>query len=51
MADTRQPVRKKTLVIARSRMPWSVSAGIASRRAIACYWVKDGVAFFWTREP
>jgi hypothetical protein len=49
-AETRQPVRKKTLLIARSRMPWSASEGIASRRAIACFWVKDGVAFVWTPE-
>jgi hypothetical protein len=29
-------------------MPWRVSEGIASRRAIACFCVRDGVAFFWT---
>ena len=29
-------------------MPWSVSVGIASSRAIACRWVSNGVAFFWT---
>src|SRR5512135_1758169 len=48
MAETRQPVMKKTLMSARSRIPCKVSVGIASRSAIACRWVKDGVEFFWT---
>src|SRR5262245_46930249 len=47
-AETRQSVRKKTLISARSRMPCRVSEGIASKSAIACFWVRDGVAFFWT---
>ena len=29
-------------------MPCRVSEGIASSRAIACFWVRDGVEFFWT---
>jgi hypothetical protein len=47
-AETRQPVRKNTLIRARSRIPCSVSVGMASRRATACRWVSEGVAFFWT---
>ena len=50
-AETRQPVMKKTLISARSRIPCKVFVGIASRSAIACRWVSDGVEFFWTREP
>ena len=39
---------KKTLISARSRIPCKVSLGMASRSAIACFWVRDGVEFFWT---
>ena len=41
---------KKTLISARSRMPCSVSVGIASSRATACRWVSEGVEFFCTPE-
>ena len=47
-AETRQPVRKKTLIRARSRIPCKVSVGIASNIEMACRWVKDGVEFFCT---
>ena len=44
----RQPVRKNTLIRARSRIPCKVSVGIASNIEMACRWVKDGVEFFCT---
>ena len=48
IADTRQPVMKKTLIRAKSRRPCCVSVWIASSRAMACFWVKAGVVFFST---
>jgi hypothetical protein len=48
MAETRQPVMKKTLISAKSRRPCSVSVWIASSRAMACFLVRAGVVFFST---
>ena len=45
---TRQPVMKKTLMSARSRIPCKLSVRIASKSEMACLSVKDGVKSFCT---
>jgi hypothetical protein len=47
-AETRQPVRKNTLIMARSRLPCNVSVGSALSRSISCRYVSAGVKFFCT---
>jgi hypothetical protein len=45
-ANTRQPPKKNTIIKAKTCTPWSVSVGMASKRAVACVCMSEGVEFF-----